>query len=90
VYVACQCGAHVVVEVDVVHRQHRDREAAIGSQCRHLRGEGGFAGALQAGDAIRACAVGQCVVEAAGDEVGWKARFGGGVRTRGHRATIAQ
>src|SRR3546814_14467420 len=80
-------GALVVVEVGVVHRQHRHRPAASGRKRRHLRGEGGLAGALQAGDAVNAGAAGQRIIEAAGDEVGWKARCDAGVRTRGHRAT---
>src|SRR3546814_2304819 len=83
-------GALVVVEVGVVHRQHRHRPPASGGKRRHLRGEGGLAGALQAGDAVNAGAAGQRIIEAAGDEVGWKARCDAGVRTRGHRATRSE
>src|SRR3546814_13310887 len=82
-------GALVVVEVGVVHRQHRHRPPASGGKRRHLRGEGGLDGALQARAAVNAGAAGQRIIEAAGDEVGWNAHRDARLRTRGHRPTIA-
>jgi len=89
-HVARERGAFSVVEVGVVQGQHRDGLAAFSRQRRHLRGEGGFARSLQAGDAVDAGAPGQRVVEPVRDEGGGKAVFGAGMRTRRHPATILQ
>ena len=55
-----------------------------------LRGQGRLAGALQTGHAEDARAVGQRVVEHAGDERRRVAMRRGRMRGGGHRATIAQ